>query len=74
MNPALAPFVLIALVSAMSGSLVAAGQGAVSLALCGGSAVTVPAGPPEIPGSANTPCCAKGCQSGSSRKRLDRAQ
>ena len=69
MKPALVPFVALALIPAMSGSLVAADRTAVTLALCGGGAVSVPTGPVQVPGGENAPCCAKGCHSGPSRKR-----
>ncbi|MCT2398607.1 hypothetical protein [Novosphingobium mangrovi (ex Huang et al. 2023)] len=62
------------LLPAMIGPLEAEAGGFV-VPLCGGGVVTVPGGPSEgPPGPPQGPCCAKGCQSGSSRKRLDRSQ
>lgn len=43
--------------------------------LCGGGAVAIPFAPTDTPPAPmQGPCCAKGCQSGASRKRLDRSQ
>ena len=74
MKAALAPFVAVALIPAMTGSLVAASPQAIMVALCGGGTMAVPSGAPQLPGSANTPCCAKGCHGSSERRRLDRTQ
>ncbi len=51
-----------------------AGSNGLIVALCGGGTVTVPLDGPAAPGNGSSPCCAKGCHSGSSRKRLDRTQ
>ena len=70
---------LLALVSALSlgpamlGPLDAETQ-RLTLALCGGGALSlaIPGQTAPLPGTG--PCCAKGCQSGKPRKRIDRAQ
>ena len=63
---------LVAIIPAMLGPP-HGGGGALSLALCNGGSMTI-----EIPGEpAPEPDgqpCAKGCHSGCSRKRIDRAQ
>ena len=63
----------LALLPAMLGPLDAQ-ERSLALALCGGGTlfVHVPGQPAPPPGSG--PCCAKGCQSGNTRKRIDRAQ
>ncbi|HKR93016.1 hypothetical protein [Novosphingobium sp.] len=64
----------LALFPAMIGPLQAEARGMVA-PLCGGGFVNVPAGSPDQPpGPPQGPCCAKGCHTGSSRKRLDRSQ
>lgn len=47
---------------------------AVHVALCGGGTISLPLSAPQLPGEPGAPCCAKGCQGGSARKRFDRAQ
>lgn len=73
MKRAVGSFAAAALLPAMIGPVAQAQAGTLTLALCGGGAHSVPVQPPA-PGSGSSPCCAKGCQNGSSRKRLDRAQ
>ncbi|MCJ2180463.1 hypothetical protein [Novosphingobium album (ex Hu et al. 2023)] len=64
----------LALLPAMIGPLEAEARSIIA-PLCGGGAVTIPAGPTDAPsGPVQGPCCAKGCHTGSSRKRLDRSQ
>lgn len=64
----------LALLPAMIGPLEAEARSIVT-PLCGGALVTIPVAPTNAPpGPVQGPCCAKGCQSGSSRKRLDRSQ
>lgn len=63
---------LVALVPAMTGPI-AAQQGAAIVALCGGGSISIPLGGAPAPGDGNAPCCAKGCHSGQSRKRLGHA-
>lgn len=73
MTPAVRLFSLLAMVPAMVGPLQASAR-SVAVALCSGGMANVPIGAPVLPGSDLTLCCAKGCHTGSSRKRLDRAQ
>ena len=62
------------LLPAMIGPLEAEARGLI-VPLCGGGVLTSPGGPADgPPGPPQGPCCAKGCHSGSSRKRLDRSQ
>ncbi|WP_067738438.1 hypothetical protein [Novosphingobium naphthalenivorans] len=64
----------LALLPAMIGPLEAEARGIIA-PLCGGGVVTIPAAPTDgPPGPPQGPCCAKGCHTGSSRKRLDRSQ
>lgn len=64
----------LALLPAMIGPLQAEARGIIA-PLCGGGFVTIPSSPADTPpGPAQGPCCAKGCHTGSSRKRLDRTQ
>lgn len=68
---------LAALAPAMIGPLPApanASASAIVVALCGAGTVSIPVGPEGVPGPTQGPCCAKGCRSGASRKRIDRAQ
>jgi len=66
-------FCAAALLPAMAGPLDATPE-RLTMVLCSGGSLTIelPGRVPPPPGSG--PCCAKGCQSGSSRKRFDRAQ
>ncbi len=64
---------LLAMIPAMVGPLPLAARSIV-VPLCSGGVTTIPLDPPAAPGTGTTPCCAKGCHTGSSRKRLDRAQ
>lgn len=66
-------FAGMALIPAILGPLPAQAR-QLTVALCGGGALTIPAGGPTAPGQGNSPCCAKGCHTGQSRKRLDRSQ
>lgn len=64
----------LALLPAMIGPLEAEARDIVA-PLCGGGVMNVPVGSSDQPpGPPQGPCCAKGCHSGSSRKRLDRSQ
>ncbi|MCB2079220.1 MAG: hypothetical protein KDE55_16185 [Novosphingobium sp.] len=74
MKRALAPIAMLVLIPAMTGSLVASSAANASVVLCNGGSVSIPMGPSSPPGGENAPCCAKGCHTGQSRKRLDRAQ
>lgn len=68
-------FALAALVPAMTGPVAAETGGEMTIRLCNGGMVSIPLDDaPSAPGESNTPCCAKGCHSGQSRKKLDRAQ
>ena len=68
-------FALVALVpAAVNAAPAHAGNmGRLTVPLCAGDGlvrtVSVPVGHRDIPGSDQPGCCAKGCQSGSSRKR-----
>ena len=64
----LALFGAIALVPAMVGPLQAATGGTITLSLCNGGTISLPAGETPPPGTAGSPCCAKGCRSDSERK------
>ncbi|PEQ13829.1 hypothetical protein B2G71_05835 [Novosphingobium sp. PC22D] len=64
---------LLAMVPAMIGAPPAQAKG-LSVALCSGGTVTIPAAPPRGPADQQSPCCAKACHSGCSRKRFDRSQ
>lgn len=62
---------LLALLPAMVGPLPAGdGQNALLLALCGGGEITIQLdrNAPVLPGTANTPCCAKGCRQDKMRR------
>lgn len=64
----------LALLPAMIGPLAAEAHTLVA-PLCGGGTMMIPAVPADgPPGPPQGPCCAKGCHTGSSRKRLDRTQ
>jgi hypothetical protein len=64
----------LALFPAMIGPLEAEARG-IAAPLCGGGVLTIPTGSTDAPpGPPQGPCCAKGCHSSSSRKRLDRSQ
>ena len=54
-------------------SVPAQGQ-AMTVQLCEGGSLSLPANGPAPGQGSSAPCCAKGCHSGPSRKRLDRAQ
>ncbi|WP_232492818.1 hypothetical protein [Novosphingobium kaempferiae] len=70
----LALFGALALVPAMVGPLRAEAR-ELSVALCGGAAMTLPVPTRDAPpGPPQGPCCAKGCHADSKRKRLDRTQ
>ncbi|MDE8651274.1 hypothetical protein [Novosphingobium album (ex Liu et al. 2023)] len=73
MKASLGLFSACALIPAMIGPLEAA-QARITVALCGGGAMTMPVEAPQLPGNAQSPCCAKGCQPDRSRKRIDRTQ
>lgn len=73
MNRRLALFGTLAMLPAMVGPLQAQARG-FAAPLCSGGTVSVPAAPEGPPGPPQGPCCAKGCHSGYSRKRLDRSQ
>lgn len=63
----------LALIPAMIGPLEAEASGIIA-PLCGGGQLVIPVrGQDTPPGPVQGPCCAKGCQSGSSRKKLDRS-
>ena len=70
MNPPV-KFVAMAVLlpAALNPSLVASARG-VTLSLCGGAggSVTVPLGPPSVPGSDSGACCTKGCRSSDRRQ------
>jgi len=70
----LIPFAIIALVPAMTLNPVASQARAMQVPLCGGGVLSVPLSGQGLPGGDNAPCCAKGCHTGSSRKRLDKSQ
>ncbi|NYH95558.1 hypothetical protein [Novosphingobium marinum] len=63
----------IALLPAMTGPLPVAAAQPLVAPLCSGGTVQIPIRAPT-PGTSEAPCCAKGCHSGSRRKRLDRTQ
>ena len=67
-------FAAVALLPAMTGPLGGAQQASLQVLLCGGGAMSLPLEGSPAPGEGTAPCCAKGCHSSSSRKRLDRAQ
>ena len=69
----MASFAVMALFPAMTGPLPGAGYGALNVALCGGGSLSIPLNSPAR-ANGSSPCWAKGCHGGSSRKRLDRAQ
>lgn len=70
MQRLIALFGALALVPAMVGPLQAEAHG-LAVPLCGGGSVSLPVpGRDAPPGPAQGPCCAKGCQSDSRRKRL----
>jgi hypothetical protein len=73
MKRSIGSFAALALLPAMAGPLPAAQAATLNLALCSGGSMSIPAEAPG-PANGNSPCCAKGCHNGSSRKRLDRAQ
>lgn len=66
-------FSLFALVPAAVSAAAPAGGGGLAVLLCTGDgsvrAVTIPIGPEGPAPAGDTPCCAKGCHTGSSRKR-----
>ena len=64
----------IALLPAMTGPLGGAEQRSLDVSLCAGGTVSLPLEESPAPRDGTAPCCAKGCHSSSSRKRLDRAQ
>jgi len=67
-------FALVALLPAMMLNPVASQARAMDVPLCGGGVLSVPLGGQNVPGGGDSPCCAKGCHTGSSRKRLDKSQ
>ncbi len=73
MPPLVKGLCLLAMVPAMVGPVPLAAR-SVTVALCSGGVTTIPLDQPAAPGTGTTPCCAKGCHTSSSRKRLDRAQ
>lgn len=73
MSGRLSLFAALALLPAMVGPLPAAAQ-SLTVALCNGGSLTIPAGGSAPLGGSQGPCCAKGCHSGQSRKRLDKSQ
>jgi len=68
------PFALLALVPAMTLNPVATQARAMEVPLCSGGVLSVPLSGQNAPGGGDAPCCAKGCHTGSSRKRLDKSQ
>jgi hypothetical protein len=67
-------FAAAALLPAMTGPIGGAQQASLQVLLCGGGAMSIPIEGSPAPQDGSAPCCAKGCHSSSSRKRLDRAQ
>lgn len=67
-------FAAMALVPAMLGGAAPEHESSLMLALCGGGVLTIqiPGKEPPPPGSGE--CPQKGCHSGCTRKRIDRAQ
>jgi len=65
-------FALVALVPAAVSAAAPSRRGVLTVLICTGDGsvrqASIPAGP-EAPGSGGTPCCAKGCHTGGSRKR-----
>jgi hypothetical protein len=57
----------------MTGPLAAA-ERSLEVVLCSGGSVSLPLDGAPSPEDESRPCCAKGCHSSSSRKRIDRAQ
>lgn len=73
MNRQIALIAGLALIPAMIGPLPTRAQ-QLKIALCGGGSASVPLGGNGGPGNGSSPCCAKGCHGGQTRKRLDRTQ
>lgn len=74
MSPAAIMLAAVSLLPAMTGPAgTERGREAV-IALCGGGAVSIPLNRAPAPDEGNGPCCVKGCHSGQSRKKVDRAQ
>jgi hypothetical protein len=77
MRQAAALFAMIAMVPAGVLAAVPARSGTLVVPLCAGDGaartIAIPLAPDGVPGGApgkgDTPCCAKGCHTGSSRKR-----
>ena len=67
-------FAAIALLPAMAGPFANAERQSLQVSLCAGGAISIPLEESPVPQDGTAPCCAKGCHSSSSRKRLDRAQ
>jgi hypothetical protein len=73
MRRAAALFAAIAVIPAMTGPVAAETGRVMMIALCGGGAMAVPMDQAPAPGQGNSPCCAKGCHSGPTRKKASRA-
>ena len=72
MNPRIAAVALAALVPAAFNPAPAAAAGSITVPLCDGTlgaTVTIPLRPGLPPARDGKGCCAKGCHTGSSRKR-----
>jgi hypothetical protein len=67
-------FAALALLPAMTGPIGGAEQASLQVLLCGGGAMSTPLEGSPAPRDGTAPCCAKGCHSSSSRRRLDHAQ
>jgi hypothetical protein len=74
MKAVVAPLALLAMAPAMLGSAALAQARTMTVALCGGGTASIPLNGSVPAGGENAPCCAKGCHSGSSRKRVDKSQ
>lgn len=74
MTPGIALFAITALFPAMTGPFPADRARVMTVMLCGGGSAAVPLGSGAPAGDGSAPCCAKGCHSSCSRKRIDRAQ
>ncbi len=74
MSPAIAVLAALSLISLNAGPARGQTGRTITVALCGGGAISFPLDDAPEPDRQDSACCAAACHSGHSRKKVDRAQ